>query len=88
MGNFRAVIDFIDRSGEKSGLALRLLQNISEKDLRDTPAAVLADHIMNAPVPPTGSDTSLYDTYVLSPGYQPSSFHHSEVNLKPFRLIS
>lgn len=67
MGNFRAVIDFIDRSGEKSGLALRLLQNISEKDLRDTPAAVLADHIMNAPVPPTGSDTSLYDTYVLSP---------------------
>lgn len=67
MGNYRALIDFISQSGEKAGLAIRLLENISDKDLRDTPAEVLADHIINAPAPVPGSDTSLYDTYVLSP---------------------
>ncbi len=67
MGNYRAVIDFINQSGEKGGLALRLLGNISEKDLRDTPAEILADHLWNAPVPVPGSDTTLYDRYVLSP---------------------
>ncbi|MDM8003787.1 MAG: hypothetical protein QUS66_12980 [Bacteroidota bacterium] len=67
MGNYREIIEFISKSGEKSGLALRILQNISDKDLRDTPADILSDHLINAPQPAPGSDTSLYDRYVLSP---------------------
>lgn len=67
MGNYRSVINFISQSGEQAGMAIRLLENISEKDLRDTPAEVLADHIINAPAPVPGSDTSLYDRYVFSP---------------------
>jgi len=67
MGNYQAIIDFIAGSGEKAGLALRILENISEKDLRDTPASVLADHLDNAPDPAPGSDITLYDRYVLSP---------------------
>ncbi|MCK7531011.1 MAG: hypothetical protein MZV63_08200 [Marinilabiliales bacterium] len=54
-------------SGSDARLALSLLENISEKDLRDTPAEVLTDHLVNAPEPAPGSDTSLYDMYVLSP---------------------
>lgn len=67
MGNYREISEFISNSGEKAGLALRILQNISDKDLRDTPADILNDHLTNAPQPAPGSDTSLYDRYVLSP---------------------
>lgn len=67
MGNYREIIEFIRKSGERSGLALRILQNISDKDLRDTPADILNDHLINAPRPVPGSDTSLYNLYVLSP---------------------
>ena len=67
MGNYRSIASFIRQSGSDAGLAIRLLENISEKDLRDTPAEVLLDHLINAPVPRAGSDSSLYDRYVLSP---------------------
>ena len=67
MGNYRAVAGFIEGAGERAGLAIRILENISGKDLRDTPAAVLADHLANAPEPAPGTDTALYDRYVLSP---------------------
>lgn len=67
MGNYREITDFIRGSADKAPLALRILQNISEKDLRDTPSDVLADHLDNAPSPIPGSDTSLYDRFVLSP---------------------
>jgi len=67
MGNYRAVAGFIEGAGERAGLATRILENISGKDLRDTPAAVLADHLANAPEPAPGTDTALYDRYVLSP---------------------
>lgn len=78
MGNYRSVVDFITYAGSRSGLALRILENISEKDLRDTPTAVLADHLDNAPAPAPGSDTTLYDRYVLSPRV-------SDEILSPFR---
>ncbi|MRR22149.1 transglutaminase domain-containing protein [bacterium] len=67
MGNYRGIIEFIRKSGENAGLAMRILQNISDKDLRDTPSDILDDHLVNAPQPAPGSDTSLYDMYVLSP---------------------
>ncbi|MRR23936.1 transglutaminase domain-containing protein, partial [bacterium] len=67
MGNYREISEFIRNSGDRSGLAMRILQNISDKDLRDTPADILNDHLINAPQSAPGSDTSLYDLYVLSP---------------------
>lgn len=67
MGNYRAVAGFVTEAGDRAALAIRILENVSEKDLRDTPADVLADHLINAPVPAPGTDTSLYDRYVLSP---------------------
>ncbi len=67
MGNYRAVIDFISGAGEKAGLALRILETVSEKDLRDTPSEVLADHLMNAPMATPETDSLLYDRFVLSP---------------------
>lgn len=67
MGNYRAVSDFILNAGDRASIAMRILENISDKDLRDTPSDVLADHLKNAPLPVPGSDTSLYDRYVLSP---------------------
>jgi len=67
MGNYRDIIEFISGAGDRAGMALRILENISEKDLRDTPASVLANHLEQAPDPAPGSDTSLYDRYVLSP---------------------
>lgn len=67
MGNYRSIIAFLLQSGNESGKAQRLLQQVSSKDLRDAPAEILTDHLTNAPVPAPGSDTSLYDRYVLSP---------------------
>jgi transglutaminase-like putative cysteine protease len=67
MGNYRSIASFIRQSGSDAGLAMRILENISAKDIRDTPAEVLLDHLVNAPVPRAGSDSSLYDRYVLSP---------------------
>ncbi|MRR19229.1 transglutaminase domain-containing protein [bacterium] len=67
MGNYRSISSFLLQAGSNASLAMRLLDNISEKDLRDTPAEVLNDHLANAPEPAPGSDTSLYDRYVLSP---------------------
>lgn len=67
MGNFRAVAAFISSSGARGEMALRLLENISSKDLRDTPPEVLSDHLLNAPEPAPGTDTALYYRYVLSP---------------------
>lgn len=80
MGNYKAVSGFIRSAGENAALALRLLQNISDKDLRDTPADVLSDHLLNAPVMAPGADTSLYDPYVLSPRI-------SNELLSPFRSL-
>ena len=50
-------------TSEQRPLAIRLLKVISEKDLRDTPALVLTDHLLNTPevVSP------LFDQYVLNP---------------------
>lgn len=90
MGNYRAIIDFIAGAGEKAGLALRILENVSEKDLRDTPVSVLADHLNNAPDPAPGSDLTLYDRYVLSPRISNEllSTFRSQLNTLPDELIT
>lgn len=53
----------------KRRVALRLLDNVSEKDLRDIDLKSLADHVDNAPVKAAASKAvaAAYDRYVLSP---------------------
>ena len=48
-GNHGEIMDFLREASRKgcTGRALQLLATLSEKDLRDTPSAVLADHLYN-----------------------------------------
>ncbi|MDR1455064.1 MAG: transglutaminase domain-containing protein [Tannerella sp.] len=67
-------------SAEQRPLALGLLEAISDKDLRDTPAATLFDHLLHTPAIPAGlcchslsaktpslSEAELFRRYVLNP---------------------
>lgn len=67
MGNYRTVSDFLTGSGEKAPLALLILKNISEKDLRDADGIVLRDHLINMPEKPAEMSNEVYDRFVLSP---------------------
>ena len=91
MGNYRAVYDFILNSGDKGDVALKILENISEKDLRDTPARVLNDNMINAPLKEPGLPDSIYFTYVLSPRIDNEILTCFRSNLKdemPMELLS
>ncbi|MDR1920086.1 MAG: transglutaminase-like domain-containing protein, partial [Tannerellaceae bacterium] len=45
-GNWQEIADFLRQTPEEDrAIALALLESISEKDLRDTPAYILADHL-------------------------------------------
>ena len=48
-GNYRDVMDFLRNASSRNCAqrSLQLLATLSEKDLRDTPAAVLEDHLYN-----------------------------------------
>lgn len=63
-GNWREIEKFLhDTPADKRPMAMDLLNVISAKDLRDTPASVLADHLGNAqPV-----QSSLFTEYILNP---------------------
>jgi transglutaminase-like putative cysteine protease len=67
MGNYRDIASFISGAGDQADLAIRLLENISEKDLRDTPKDVLDDHLANAPEKPVMTDEQFFDKWILSP---------------------
>lgn len=67
MGNYGAVAAFLSSAEGRGELAMRLLENISSKDLRDTPTEVLSDHLLNAPEHPPGIEAGFYDRYLLSP---------------------
>jgi hypothetical protein len=66
MGNHATITAFLEQvdPGEKEK-ALLLLENLSDKDLRDVVPAVLQDHLENAP-PPRESFAG-YGRYLLSP---------------------
>ena len=72
-GNHQEVEHFLREADQANRLpdALRLLNNISEKDLRDTPADVLLDHLNNTPQIPEGlidrPDATLFAEYVVNP---------------------
>ncbi len=67
MGNYMEIASFISGSGSKADLAVRLLENISEKDLRDTPHDILNDHLTNVIARPDTMEEHFYDKWILSP---------------------
>ena len=89
MGNYREIAAFISSAATEAGTAMKILGNISAKDLRDTPAKVLSDHIGNAPDMTFCEDSSLYDRYVLSPRISNEliSPFRSEISRLPSDLI-
>jgi hypothetical protein len=67
MGNYMEIAAFISSAGARAETAMKIMEYISAKDLRDTPAEVLADHLVNAPDISSYNDTELFYRYVLSP---------------------
>jgi transglutaminase-like putative cysteine protease len=67
MGNYLSISDFLIRSGEKAPLAMRMLKNISEKDLRDADSNILLDHLLKSPARENGLNDKIYERYLLSP---------------------
>lgn len=63
-GNWREIEKFLrDAPVDKRPMAMDLLNVISAKDLRDTPASVLADHLNHVQV----VQSSLFTEYILNP---------------------
>ena len=71
-GNYQTLADFIDYAKDKNQetKAVNMLQNISDKDLRDVSLEVLKDHLDNTP----GLEQSIismppdqYEQYILNP---------------------
>ncbi len=63
-GNWHEIEKFLrDAPADKRPMAMDLLNVISAKDLRDTPASVLADHLENA----QSVQSSLFTDYLLNP---------------------
>lgn len=63
-GNYMEIEQFLrETPADKRKVALALLDVISAKDLRDTPASVLADQLNNTPL----SENQWYNEYILNP---------------------
>jgi hypothetical protein len=64
-GNWQEIENFLRRTpAEDRAAALALLETISAKDLRDTPASVLSDHLLHTAGDPSGA---WFTDYVLNP---------------------
>jgi len=65
-GNYAEIMSFIEQvPSNKKDLIFSLLEVISEKDLHDTPASVLLDHILYSHE--TTDINSIYKNYILNP---------------------
>ena len=71
MGNFRAVSSFLKNTPvEDRAVAVKLLTLVADKDLRDTPERIFADHLNNTiRYENSGSlyDKETYHNYILNP---------------------
>ena len=68
-GNWQEIENFL-RENKENPAAMALLGAISAKDLRDTPASVLNDHLKNSPVIDTKGNKNLEEIqtlYVMNP---------------------
>jgi len=68
-GNWREIISFIDGNAANAEMAFALLGQVSEKDLRDTKASIMADHLSNALaiMKNDKSGKDIFAGYVLNP---------------------
>ncbi|MDP4291973.1 MAG: transglutaminase-like domain-containing protein, partial [Bacteroidota bacterium] len=70
-GNYREISEYLRQgsTSENSSLTLPLLSTISEKDLRDTPAAIFLDHILNVTHPKSQASPNYqqFISFILSP---------------------
>lgn len=63
-GNYKEIEKYIESlSDDNRSVGMELLNVISAKDLRDTPADILLDHLLNTPL----EDTKTFIPYVLNP---------------------
>jgi len=69
-GNYREIMNFLLKNEENKSLAVELLKQISQKDLRDTKEFILSDHLLNSiSYEPffTSTEKQLFYDYVLNP---------------------
>jgi hypothetical protein len=69
MGNYREVRSFLSVTPDSLLIpAISMLELLPDKDLRDTKAAVLSDHLLNTHLPgKNGEYTGIFLDYVLNP---------------------
>lgn len=69
-GNFTEIMAFLENNAAKGSLAVELLKQISAKDLRDTRADILSDHLSNASEFQksfVGIEIAVFNEFVLNP---------------------
>lgn len=67
-GNHKHIADYLaEATPAQRQCAIALLLNVSEKDRRDIPMEVVADHVDFTAAPAAGVDRQTYDRYVLNP---------------------
>jgi transglutaminase-like putative cysteine protease len=67
MGNYREIMKFLDQAPDSlKGLAVTMLEILPDKDLRDTKASVLSDHLINYSLNRVRTST-LSAEYILNP---------------------
>jgi hypothetical protein len=69
-GNYMAIISFLEKNSDRRDLAIEMLRQVSEKDLRDARGEILTSHLLNAaPFEElfTESEKEIYYKYVLNP---------------------
>jgi hypothetical protein len=69
-GNYREIISFLEKNTDVRDMAIEMLRQLSEKDLRDAEEQVLTDHLRHASrfMKMSGdSDNRLFNQYVLNP---------------------
>ncbi|MBS0011095.1 MAG: transglutaminase domain-containing protein, partial [Bacteroidales bacterium] len=70
MGNYKEIADFLrSAKAEHRDLLIKLLEVISDKDLRDTRASVLEDHLVNTIeyLSPGDYPEDIFTDYILNP---------------------
>jgi transglutaminase-like putative cysteine protease len=71
MGNYQSIIRFLESTAQpQRTLAITLLCQVAEKDLRDTPASIFSDHLNNVKLfdgENNKIEKELFDQYILNP---------------------
>jgi len=66
-GNYSEILKFLGNNPEYKDLAVELLMQISEKDLRDTREFILTDHLRNSIEFLNSSEKAVFNEFILNP---------------------